>query len=144
MRILGLSENRDVIQQIRNYLSDEGIDYGIITNGKQFIIGQFINHNGTLWKQNKCLVFNGLDEIKENFITFYNNLSKEGIIENGGFKFLQNKEIEFSKKIIETLVDREKEIVRNSISTNLTPIIETIFGEIFSDIKEDDAEFIKP
>lgn len=138
-----LSENRDVIQQIRNYLSDEGIDYGIITNGKQFIIGQFINHNGTLWKQNKCLVFNGLDEIKENFITFYNNLSKEGIIENGGFKFLQNKEIEFSKKIIETLVDREKEIVRNSISTNLTPIIETIFGEIFSDIKEDDAEFIK-
>ena len=81
--------------------------------------------------------FNGLDEIKENFITFYNNLSKEGIIENGGFKFLQNKEIEFSKKIIETLVDREKEIVRNSISTNLTPIIETIFGEIFSDIKRD-------
>lgn len=56
---------------------------------------------------------------------------------------MQNKEIEFSKKIIETLVDREKEIVRNSISTNLTPIIETIFGEIFSDIKEDDAEFIK-
>ena len=36
-------ENIDVISQIRSYCGDIGLQYGIITNGKQFIIGKKID-----------------------------------------------------------------------------------------------------
>ncbi len=136
-------ENKEIIDQIRRYLVDEGIAFGIITNGQQFIIGQFVNQNGNPWKQNKCLLFNGFDDIKERFITFYNNLSKESFIENGGFKFLKNNECITGKKIVSSLINREKEIVRNSIATNISPIIEEVFGAIFTNTEENDIEFIK-
>ena len=55
-------ENKEIIDQIRRYLVDEGIAFGIITNGQQFIIGQFVNQNGNPWKQNKCLLFNGYSD----------------------------------------------------------------------------------
>jgi Cdc6-like AAA superfamily ATPase len=135
-------ENEEVINQIRNYTSDSGIDYGIITNGHQFIIGQFVNHNGKPWKNNQVLIFNGFDDINDRYVEFYNNISKSSIIHNGTFSFITVNEIENPKKIISTLIDREKEIVRNTISSQIAPLIDIIFGEIFNDNIEDDKEFI--
>ena len=58
----------EVIDQIRGYLSDVGCSIGVITNGKQFIIANFINTNGIPWKQNKCIIYNGIDDIQNNYI----------------------------------------------------------------------------
>lgn len=138
-----LTQNESVITQIRNYALDSGIPYGIITNGKQFIIGRFINTDGTNWKSNKCLIFDGFEDILSHFIDFYNNLSRVGIIENGGFKFSTYKEVLSSQKIVSTLVDREKEIIRNTISSKITPLIDFVFGEIFSEEDASDLDFIK-
>ena len=136
-------ENEEVIKQIRNYTTDTGIDFGIITNGHQFIIGQFVNHNGKPWKNNQVLLFNGFTEIGNRFVEFYNNLAKKSIIHNGGFEFLQLDFDEKPQKIISTLIDRDKEIVRNTISSNIAPLIDMIFGEIFNDAIEDNKEFIQ-
>ena len=69
------SSNQDVIDQIRHYLDDCGCDIGIITNGKQYIIAKFINTNGIPWKENNCIVYNGVEDIINNYVEFWNTLS---------------------------------------------------------------------
>lgn len=135
--------NKEVIKQIRDYTIDESIQYGIITNGTQFIFIKTINTDNTDWKSNNCLIFNGIQDVENRFVEFYDNLSKHSLIFNGGFKYdLPISTIE-NKTILTTLIDRDKELIRNSLSANITPLIDTIFGEIFSEEREDDAEFIK-
>jgi GTPase SAR1 family protein len=136
-------ENKDVIDQIQKYSIDEGIQYGVITNGWQFVFLKTINNDGKPWKNNSCLIFNGMLDIENRFIEFYENLSKYSIINNGGFKFdLPTLTLQY-KTILSTLYDKDKELIRNSLSAKIAPIIDNIFGEIFSEEREDDIEFIK-
>ncbi|NVJ63787.1 MAG: hypothetical protein HWD84_06105 [Flavobacteriaceae bacterium] len=135
--------NESYFVQIRNYALDAGVQYGLLTNGKQFILAKLFNSDGKSWKENYCLIFNGIDEVRNRIVSFYENLSKSGVVQNGGFKFDYNSEILKSKTISSSLIDKDKEIVRNQFSAKLTPIIEDIFGEVFSEEKDDDEEFIK-
>ena len=138
-----LSGNKEQIEQIRGYCIDESIAYGIITNGYQFIILKAFNIDNKPWKENTCLIFNDVNDIEGRFIEFYDNLSKFSIINNGGFKFDLPIISVQSKTVLSTLIDKDKELIRNSLSASITPIIDKIFGEIFSEEREDDLEFIK-
>lgn len=138
-----LKGNEEVINQIRSYLTDSGISNGIVTNGSQFIIGKLVNTDGKDWKKNKCLIFDGFDDIEKRFIEFHNNISKESIIENGNFDFYTEDLTAKSYKIVSTLIDREKEIVRNNISAEIAPLIDYVFGEIFQEEEQDNIEFFK-
>lgn len=137
-----IRENEEIIKQIRNYSIDIGLQYGVMTNGRQFIIAKLFNIDGNNWLDNECLIFNNIDDIESRYVEFYNNFSKYAIVNNGGFIFdFPIKKFE-SNTILSTLIDRDKELVRNSLSIKLTPIIDRIFGEIFSDDNEEDKDFI--
>lgn len=137
-------ENEEVIKQIKDYLDDLGRDTGIITNGYQFIIAKFVNTNGIPWKNNTCQIYNGLDDIRDNFIDFWNNLSKSGIISNGGIKCLFSETKDFSKTILSTIPQKDNEISRNDLASSLTPLISKVFGEIFQNDDEiNDQDFIR-
>lgn len=138
------SSNQDVIDQIRHYLDDCGCDIGIITNGKQFIIAKFINTNGIPWKQNNCIIYNGIEDILKNYVEFWNTLSKESIIKNCGIKQLFDADVSFSKTVLSSILDKDNEIVRNDLSAKIAPFIDKAFGDIFnSNEEDDDIEFIK-
>lgn len=135
--------NKLIIDQIRKYSIDSGIQFGFITNGSQFLLLKLFNIDGTPWLQNSVLIFNGLDDIENRFVEFYNNFSKNGVIENGGFKFFNTyTKFEF-KTILSKIVDRDKELIRNSLSAEISGKINSIFGEIFRDETSKDSEFIK-
>lgn len=136
-------ENEEIVAQIRSYAIDSGIQYGIMTNGKQYIFVKLINTDSQPWLGNQCLLFNGLDDIENRFVEFFENLSKFGIISNGGFKYDYLSNTYESMTLLSTLIDREKELIRNRLSGKLIRIIESIFGEIFADNLEDDLDFIK-
>ncbi|MEX1003450.1 MAG: P-loop NTPase fold protein [Crocinitomicaceae bacterium] len=136
-------ENKEVIDQIRGYITDHGLEFGVITNGVQYLIGRFSNHDGTIWKKNQLLIFNGLEDIENRFVEFYNNLSKISVVQSGGFEFLHSTDESSYDKIISKLIDRDKEMIRNTLSAELTQVINEIFGDIFEDAVEDDQEFIK-
>lgn len=138
-----LKENNDVISQIRNYCGDIGLQYGIITNGKQFIIAKFFNSDGNDWKENVCLIFHSLEDIENRFVEFYENTSKFSLINNGGFKYDYLPAENEAKTILSTLIQRDKEIDRNNLSAQISPTIDRFFGEIFTSEQEDDLEFIK-
>jgi len=120
--------NKPVIDQIRGYLSDTGLTHGIITNGKQFIVSRFINTDGTSWQDNDSLIFQSTDKINENFTEFYNLFSYEAIEHNGRINIVAP--IDFSKKIIDSISNRNQELFRNDFSSKLLPIIDRIFNEI--------------
>ncbi|MBK6541119.1 MAG: hypothetical protein IPG10_07535 [Flavobacteriales bacterium] len=138
-----LAGNREVIDQVRGYIGDNGLTYGIITNGRQFIIARFFNQDGKSWKDNRALVYDGLDRIKEGFIDFFNNLSKQAVTENGGFKYDLAPAKSVGRSLIADAYDRAKEVTRNTISSKLASIIDSIFGDIFTDALENDEEFLR-
>lgn len=134
--------NKEIINQIRNYAMEEGLQYGIFTNGSQFVISKFVNVDGTKWKDNKCVIFDGLDSIEDRFIEFYNLISKNSVIDQGGF-YYQSEISSSGNKIINSLNDKNEELIRNSISSSLIPTIERVFGEIFKYSDLDDKELIE-
>jgi GTPase SAR1 family protein len=124
-------DNKDVVLQIRQYLFEVGLQYAVITNGHQFIIGKFFNTDGSDWKTNKCIIFNGFDDIDERFTTFFNILSKTSVSESSGFSVhLEESVQKEGKTILATLSEKDAELVRNSLSSELTPIIDNLFGEL--------------
>ncbi|MCY1636708.1 AAA family ATPase [Marinifilum sp. D737] len=135
--------NKEVIKQVRSYLFEIGLQYGIITNGHQFIIGKFSNTDGTDWRKNKCAIFNGLDDVENRFIDFFNVLSKASLIENCGFKLSIDEVLPNGKKIISTIASKDAELIRNSLSANLLPILDDIFGELYSYDELTNKELIK-
>ena len=138
------SSNQEVIDQIRHYLDDCGCDIGVITNGKQYIVAKFFNTNGIPWKQNNCIIYNGVEDIVNNYIEFWNTLSKESVINNCGIKQLFDVELSFSKTVLSSILDKDNEIVRNDLSAKIAPFIDKAFGDIFnSNEEDDDVEFIK-
>lgn len=120
--------NKAVIDQIRSYILEEGLEYGVITNGHQFIISKFNNTDGTKWKENICVIFHSIEDLKSRFIEFYNLLSKRAVAENKGIFFKQSSS--FKKTLFSSFPDREEELIRNELSAAITPIITDVFGEI--------------
>lgn len=138
-----LKENEDVITQIRNYAGDFGVNYGVITNGKQYIILKLYNQDGTSWKDNPCIVFNGIDDIQNRFVEFYETLSKFSIVNNGGFIYDLPSNLSPSFTIFSKITQKEKELIRNPLSSKITPIINSVFGEMFSSETESNENFIE-
>jgi len=137
------NSNKDVIKQIRKYLSEVGTPLGIITNGKQYIISRFINTDGKDWKKNQALIFDGFQDIDERFIEFYNNLSRPNILDNGGFKFQLHDIDDTGQIVLSSISSRENEISRNVLSSQIITLINYIFGEIYTQSDTLDIEFIK-
>lgn len=135
--------NSEVVEQIRKYSFNSGCQFGVITNGRQFVFIKIFNTDGTDWKNNICLVFDGLDEVENNFIEFYNNFSKESIAENRGFLYdLPENNVKF-ETILSDNPDRDRELVRNQFHGYLSPLFDDIFGELFNEDKFEDIAFIK-
>jgi GTPase SAR1 family protein len=135
--------NSEIIEQIRKYSFNSGCQFGVITNGRQYIFIKLFNTDGTNWNNNLCLIYNDLDKIEENFIEFYNNFSKECIAENRGFLYdLPESNVKF-ETILTGDPSKDTELVRNEFHGYLSPIFDDIFGELFSEDKYDDVAFIK-
>jgi GTPase SAR1 family protein len=138
-----LKENEDVITQIRNYAGDFGVNYGVITNGKQYLILRLYNSDGNSWKDNPCIVFNGIEDIENRFVEFYETLSKFSIINNGGFIYDLPCNLNPSFTVFSKITQKEKELIRNPLSSKITPIINSVFGEMFSSETESNEDFIE-
>jgi energy-coupling factor transporter ATP-binding protein EcfA2 len=124
--------NKDVIDQVRMYLFERGLGFSVITNGTQFIIGQFANTQGKDWKDQKCLFFKSIEDIKKNFDKFYDLLSRESVCKYGKIKISKTSNI--GKTIVKDfpLKRKKNELVRNQISQQLIPIINQVFEEIYN------------
>jgi hypothetical protein len=103
------SNNKEVINQIRQYCFEANLQFGVISNGHQFIIGKFVNGDGSDWKNNKCIIFDGIQNIENRFIEFYNLLSKNAVVEHNGFQLnIENFE---GQTLLSTIAGSDTELV---------------------------------
>lgn len=136
-----LKGNKEVIEQIRDYIVDKSLSFGIITNGKQFIFGQFINTGGHDWKKNKAVIFRNLDDIAENFIEFHNYLSREAVVQNRQIRI--NLPAPVPNVMLDHLKGNSESIFRNEFSSQITDVILKAFGEIGRDKDSAEIELLK-
>lgn len=135
--------NKEVIDQIRNYLFQRGLQYGVISNGKQFIIARFVNHDGEDWQNNTAIFFNGFDAIKRNFNKFYEILSREFVSYHGRLK-IDTKKVTANSAIANlNLPHLHEELVRNKLSSELIPVLSQVFEEIYKTSELTDREILK-
>lgn len=131
--------NKEVIEQIRSYIKELELQYGVISNGHQFIIGKFYGQD---YQKNKCLIFNGFDDIENRFIEFYNALSKKSVLENNGFKVEEIRDFE-PKTIFSSIIENNQEVsIRNTLRPEIQNIIDYVFDEIHKYEDLEDKEVI--
>lgn len=137
------SSNRDMFDQIRHYIYDKGLQYGVLTNGKQFLLTRFVNTDGSDWKKNECKIYNGFEDLTKRFTEFYNDLSKYSYSNGSGFNTNTDKKKNYSI-LLAQLPNKDGEIFRNSLVSAIASTIDKIFGEIFANgIDSNDDDFIK-
>lgn len=137
-------ENKDVIDQIKSYLTSLNLDTGIITNGHQFIVAKFVNISGSDWKKNDAFLFNGFKDIESRFVDFWNSISYEAVFQNQGIVLLKQRKSDFCKSIFNAIPQNSVEISRNVLAASITPIIDKVFGKLYQqDPSFDDLGFIK-
>jgi len=135
-----ISREKDImkaIEQAQKYCNEKGMNYGIISNGHQFVIFEaFVT--GKEWRKGNCIVYKSLKDIEENFIKFWNTLSKNAVRLNslreslsgeiGGIKY---------DRPLDKIHNKDGKLVRNHLAGILVPFMRYIFEEITDDSKID-------
>jgi hypothetical protein len=120
----------DPIKQARRYCSDKGTRFGAITNGDQFIVFE-TEKFGRDWSECNCRVFYNFDDIKRNFMDFWNLFSKDAIEKGALVNELSKgpEELNFIRPVDDIHFKNEFE-PRNELYRYLIPIINRTFKEM--------------
>jgi hypothetical protein len=82
--ISGVKDLIKAMEQAHTYCSEIGMRFAVVTNGDQYVA--FVAQNLTNpWREGKCIVFNGFQEMISSFTVLWNMLSKDSVL-NGSFK----------------------------------------------------------
>ena len=73
------SNIKEAVLQAKNYCSERGIQYGIVTNGHQYICFLASRTDGVAIKDGSAIVFTSLKDILENFELAWESMSKYGL-----------------------------------------------------------------
>lgn len=121
----------DAVSQVRTYCDESAIRYAVATNGTCWIVFRAIRED-LAWKEGSARVFHSLEDILECFLEFWNLLSFECI--NQGSLDLEfspttssNREL---SRVLSYLISPDVPLLRNSLHTELHPIISHFFEDI--------------
>lgn len=142
---IGLAITKDAVIkaaliQAQRYCFQQGVRFGIITNGQQYIIFEALRP-GESWQNAQCEIFYNLDDIMKNFTTFWNLLSKDAVENNSLVERLSMnvEELKFIRPMDNIHLRNVRE-PRNDLFQYLTPIIKYAFEEITAPDKSDMLE----
>ena len=119
------------VTQAREYCDNSAIRYAIVTNGNTWIIYRAIREDMP-WKEGNARVFYSIDEIIENFIEFWNLLSYDTISQgslDSEFSSTTSAERQMAR-VLNFLLQPDVPLWRNSLHTELHPIISHFFEDI--------------
>lgn len=135
-----LSKSKTVmkaIEQARQYCTEKGVNYGVVSNGNQFIIFEaFIT--GKEWRKGNAIVYNSLKDIEQNFVKFWNLLNKSAVRLNSLRKHVSGEFVGISyNRPLDKVHNKDEKLVRNYLAGCMMPFIKHFFEEITDDSKID-------
>jgi GTPase SAR1 family protein len=68
-------EFKSAFEQAHRYCADRGIQIGVVSNGKQTVVFLGVRNDGIPPADGKCLLFNGLDQLEQNFHRLWQAIS---------------------------------------------------------------------
>jgi hypothetical protein len=122
---------RDAILQVRGYCDDSVIRFAIVSNGNTWIVFRALREDMP-WKNGNAVVFATIKEIADNFIEFWNLLSYSSIC-NGSLESQFSSGVSSNKeytRVLNHLMQPDTPLLRNSLHTELHPIITNFFEDI--------------
>ncbi len=129
---------KEAIEQAQKYCIVCGVNYGVVTNGHQYIIFEAFKR-GSDWRQGNCVVFNSLEDIANNFGVFWSILNKNCIKFGSLRKFVsqENSEIKYLIRPVDRLHAKSLTLTRNNLSPILSPLTEHIFWDLIDERQVD-------
>lgn len=121
----------EAILQVRSYCDDGAIRYAIVTNGYTWIVFRAIRED-MAWKEGSARVFYSIDDIIKSFTEFWNLLSYDCINKgslDSEFSSTTTANRELSR-VLNYLLQPDVPLLRNSLHTELHPIIRHFFEDI--------------
>ncbi|MFH2124215.1 MAG: hypothetical protein ABIJ50_12135 [Pseudomonadota bacterium] len=125
------------IEQVQKYCSEIGCKYAAVFNGHQLVLFSAITI-GKPWKEEFCLIFNSLQDIKENFNIFWNLLAYENVKEGSLVSFIEKgkSKIEYHK-ILTSIHNPDQSWPRNELYTYIQPYCDFVFSELLDEKKSE-------
>lgn len=122
---------KDAIDQVRRYCDDEGIRYGIATNGYCWIVFRAIRED-LPWRKGRARLFRSLEYIEEQFTDFWNLLSYDAICAGSlDAEFgAPNRQPRRLDRVTQRLFNADLPLQRNRLHAQLHPLITRIFENI--------------
>lgn len=135
-----ISQNKNLkkaMNQAFEYCTIRGIKYGIVTNGYQYVIFEAFKR-GVPWGKRKCIIFNGIEDIKSHFGFFFKYLNKESVYEGSlDTLFLDRASDLTYKRPLDAIINKDAKTPRNYLAQYLQPFIDFLFKDITDQIQID-------
>jgi GTPase SAR1 family protein len=121
---------KEALIKTQKYCIAHGVRFGVITNGRQYIIFEAIK-TGDEWENGSCIVFYNLNDIVDHFNEFWNILSKDAVEKNSFHEIVSRdlEEIRFERPVDNVIIKNPRR-PRNELYRYFTPIIDYAFQEI--------------
>lgn len=118
-------------EQVEKYCIDSGIQFGCFTNGLSWVVFPAIRTDGIRLHNSKVIVFRNLEDIENNFLQFWNVLSKKGVEKEDINRILLPESKSIPHAWVINSDDRRGELFdRNILSSILQPILPNYFGDL--------------
>jgi len=120
----------EAIEQVQRYCSENGVVFGIVSNGRQYIIFEAFKFGGN-WRNGRCIVFRSLQDIQKNFVLFWNLLNKTSVADGSLKRYLSDQEASVSFETpLDSIHGKDSPLARNNLSHVLEPILEYLFADL--------------
>lgn len=130
------------INQVRQYCVDDMIiNYAVATNGYSWIIFK-TTHKKSSWKESSAVVYYSIEDMRDNFLEFWNLLSFDAIIQGSlekAFSEITTTERKYVR-VVNNIINADVPLEKNRLHAQLYPIIDTFFDDIAD---KDQVEILK-
>jgi hypothetical protein len=131
------------IRQALEYCQSRGVGIGVVSNGHQVIAFLASRQDGVPPMEGDCLVFASLQEMADDFLTFWNNLSNLGIQSNYIYRTLQTSSLLAPPEKLSVRIGSYPGFKnRNPFQADLK-ILGDLFIEDIGKIPQNEEEFLK-
>jgi DNA-binding HxlR family transcriptional regulator len=122
---------KEHLDQVISYCAAAGIEYAVVTNGRQWLIFRGSRIDGGAVLDGQLIAFRDLEDIETNFVEFWNLLSKPAVLDGSLQRALHpSMASRHYRRLTDEAHDRVEKVSRNSLALMLTPLIEQYLQEI--------------
>ncbi len=111
-------------QQARDYARKKAIPFAVVTNGRTWIVFPAVRTDGVSFEQTQAHIFQDFEDIDTRFVSFYELLSKERVVEGSIEHALFGQSIEkIERRLISVFREPGFRIGRNSVYEHIEPAV---------------------